>query len=597
MKQKLHILFLFLIISISSFAQVANQPSDLIVCDGDNDGLEMFDLSVLDFEVIGSQNPTGFVITYHETLSDANNQVNALPIPYSNIVPWVQTIYVRLEDSFTGIFDVVSVNLIINPVPYAVQPTSLNLCDEVGDIYDEITVFDLTVKDMEITNGNTDWSVTYYETYDEAQAQTNGITNPTAYSNRSINGQGANPQTLFVVVTDINTGCVDFVTLTLRVLPNPSGIMGSLNAIELCDEQSNGTATFDLTYNEGSINPSGEPYEISYFLNEVDAYNNSTPIINPNNFTNTNNPQTIFVRVETLAGCFAVLDFDIIVNSLPEIYLESSYSFCEGESIIIDTDLATSNFNYSWTFNGASLPNETQSSLMVTQSGNYTVYVSDFNMGCTNVYAFEVLEVSCTDTDSDGVIDSEEDLNNNGNLEDDDTDNDGIPNFLDDDDDGDNVDTNVEINIAVGRSSMHQFVDTDNDLIENYLDDDDDGDNVLTVDEDYNNNDDPTDDDTNNNTIPDYLESAVALGFNEFSKVTFSLFPNPANNEVTIQLANSNIPSVKVNIYNLQGKSILSDFMLSENNPTLNISHLDRGLYFVEIVTKSVSSVQKLIVN
>jgi len=598
MKQKLLNLFLFLLISVTSFAQVANQPNDYVVCDDDNDGFFIFDLTLLDAEVLGSQSPVDYTITYFAFQSEAELGINPLPSTFSNFVPWQQTIYIRLEDNNTGSYDTTMVNLIVNPIPYTIQPTQIILCDDVGEVGDGITVFDLTVKDAEITNSNADWSVAYYETNADAQAQINVITNPTAYTNSSINGNGANPQTLFVVVTDTNTGCMSFRTLTIRVLPNPSGAMGTPSDIVLCDDDNDGITLFDLTLNEAAINSLGEPFTLSYFINEADALGNFAPILDPINFTNVSNPQTIYVRVETLDGCYALTNFDISVNPLPEIYIESSYSFCVGESVTIDTALSILDYSFQWTLNGNFIPDESQPFLTVTQSGFYEVSVISL-LGCgTTIILINVEEIVCTDSDNDGVIDSDEDINGNGDLEDDDTDDDGIPNYLDSDDDGDNVETIDEITLISERSSnntIHQFIDTDEDSIENYLDEDDDGDNILTIDEDYNNNGDPTDDDTNTNGIPDYLESSVALNVNQFTTIEFKLFPNPTKDEVSIQFNISQVETIKIKVYDVQGKRVNVSHNTDENIILLNTSHLSSGLYFVELQNGAIKSIQKLI--
>ncbi|NRR91886.1 T9SS type A sorting domain-containing protein [Winogradskyella undariae] len=589
MKQKLLNLFLFLIISITSFAQVANQPNDYVVCDDDNDGFALFDLTYLDVQVLGSQSAEDYTITYHETQSDAINGINALYYLYVNNTDWLQIIYVRLEVNNTGSYDTTELSLVVNPTPIVTASTSLELCD---DNADEIAVFDLTVNNLEITQVNTDWTVAYYETQSDAQAQMNMISNSIAYTNTS------NPQTLFAAVTDTNTGCVGITPLTIRVLPNPSGAMGNPSDIMLCDDDNDGITDFDLTLNEGEINPSGEPFTLSYFINEADALGNFAPL-DPTNFTNVSNPQTIYVRVEGSSGCFALTDFVISVNPLPEIYLESSYSFCTGSTLVLETGLSVFDYYFEWDFNGNTIQGENLPSLTVTEPGEYDVLLYSSDFGCSSSTFIIVEEVSCTDSDGDGVIDSDEDINGNDNLEDDDTDGDDIPNYLDSDDDGDNVATIDEINIVLGRSNntIHQFVDTDEDDIENYLDDDDDGDGILTIDEDYNDNGDPTDDDTNSNTIPDYLESSVALSLNEFNVTRFNMFPNPAKENVTIQLASSYFETGSVNIYNIQGKAILKHIKFEGNSSILDISSLESGLYFVELTIGNTATVQKLIVN
>ena len=587
MKKITLLISFFYYLTISS--QVAYQPNDLVLCDDDNDGFSQFDLSVVIPQVLDSQNPTDFSLSFYVSQMDADNGVTPLLNSgnYSNISN-PQPIFVRLEDVTTGNFDTTTFNLIVNSSPILNQPTPLELCD-FNNPGDEQEVFALEYASAEILNGQTGISLTIHETIEDAENAVNPILSP--YVNTS------NPQTIFVRAENDITGCFNTVTITLKVNPIPSP-ESNVNPIEVCDDDNDGIAVFDLTYKDTEITAGNFDWSVAYYVSSADAQMQTNVIPNPTQFTNTVSPQTIYARVvDTNTGCFAVVDFDMIVNSLPEIDIESSYDFCVGDSLILDTELSASDYAFQWVFNGNTIPGEMQSSITVTQSGLYNVTVIALS-GCGAVTTMiNVEEVSCTDADSDGVIDSDEDLNDNGNLEDDDTDGDDIPNYLDDDDDGDGVETIIEINIVLGRSTIHPFVDTDNDLIENYLDNDDDGDGVLTIDEDYNNNGDPTDDDTNMNTIPDYLENSVALGVGDYSITIFKLFPNPTKDEVNIQLATSNFGAGKVNIYNIQGKAILKQIMLDENTSTIDISSLESGLYFVELAVGNTSTVQKLIVN
>ena len=56
LKQKLFNLFLFLTISVASFAQIANQSSDFIRCDQNGDGSESFFLDEKKPEILLDQN-------------------------------------------------------------------------------------------------------------------------------------------------------------------------------------------------------------------------------------------------------------------------------------------------------------------------------------------------------------------------------------------------------------------------------------------------------------------------------------------------------------------------------------------------------------
>ncbi|WP_178983908.1 T9SS type A sorting domain-containing protein [Winogradskyella helgolandensis] len=92
-------------------------------------------------------------------------------------------------------------------------------------------------------------------------------------------------------------------------------------------------------------------------------------------------------------------------------------------------------------------------------------------------------------------------------------------------------------------------------------------------------------------------EFVETLSVNGFDSTSFSLFPNPAKENVTIQLASTNFETGSVNIYNIQGKAILKPVNFEGNSSILDISSLESGLYFVELTIGNTSTVQKLIVN
>jgi len=74
-------------------------------------------------------------------------------------------------------------------------------------------------------------------------------------------------------------------------------------------------------------------------------------------------------------------------------------------------------------------------------------------------------------------------------------------------------------------------------------------------------------------------------------EMTFSIFPNPANNNITIE---STTPFNKVEIVNFLGQTVYSQ---NNNGETTNIdvSNLNGGIYFVRIVTETGASVQKFV--
>lgn len=297
--------------------------------------------------------------------------------------------------------------------------------------------------------------------------------------------------------------------------------------------------------------------------------------------------------------CFTVAYIDIVEPSPLEACLNVSFTeFDLGskvDEILNGTVDVTLTFHE--TFSNA-INNINALDLIYTNSvANQILYVraQDIANGCYRIVELELISIDCLDSDGDGVIDSEEDVNGNGNLDDDDTDMDSIANYLDEDDDGDNVDTIVELSIEDGRT-MHNFIDTDGDLIENYLDDDDDGDGLLTIDEDYNNNGDPTDDDTNTNGIPDYLENGVALSVENYNISYFSIYPNPTNGILNVngQIGNQ----LSVAIYDIQGKLISDELYKTDStNFQVDVSNLSTGLYVIKFYNNEFQEIKKLIIN
>ncbi len=316
--------------------QVPTVIESYVICDSDDDGLAQFDLTTKDEEILNGQDALAVDLTYHISAANAETGDN----PIINVNNYInngnpQIIYVRLFDPITECYDTGQFDLMVSLPPVAIQPTQLSECDDLGEVPgDEYTVFDLTVKNSEITGGNGSWSVDYYETNEDAQAQDNAIPDPTQYTNTEINGQSANPQTLFAVVTDTNTGCVDMVTLTLRVLPNPTPTPSNLLPnIELCDDLNTGDGieVFDLTVNETLIRNGELGVTISYYETQYNADLDIDPIPDPTQYTNIDTPeQEIYVRMTKVAtGCYALVDFTIVVHPLPEVVAVTDFIQCE----------------------------------------------------------------------------------------------------------------------------------------------------------------------------------------------------------------------------------------------------------------------------
>nr|WP_321233679.1 gliding motility-associated C-terminal domain-containing protein [uncultured Psychroserpens sp.] len=206
---------------------VANEVDDMVTCDDISaDEIEDFDLSTQTAGILGTQSDTDFNVTYHLTQDDATNNVNPLPLNYTNISN-PQTIYVRVEnDNDTQCVDYTTFELIISgPTPDA---TSVPI-EECDDDADGVALFDLVAHDANVLNGQDDtiFTVSYYETEADAEAGTNAIDTSVLYSSGS--------QTIYTrVESNVAFDCYSTTPFDLIVKPLPSTSFTTDFEYEVC---------------------------------------------------------------------------------------------------------------------------------------------------------------------------------------------------------------------------------------------------------------------------------------------------------------------------------------------------------------------------
>ncbi|QAA81808.1 T9SS type B sorting domain-containing protein [Aequorivita sp. H23M31] len=313
-------------------------PTPLRLCDDDTDGLQIFDLTVKEPEMLGGMDPAQYDLYYYETEADAVaagdlaltapdfSGAIVTPAAYQNTVPFHQTVYVLAvgnalntspHNGGEGCYDIVPLELFVDPLPVPIQPLPYELCDDLasGSDSDQISTFDLTTRNREITGGDLSLSVTWFETYAD-EAMDNPIPNPRAYQNREIPPAPLNPMTIVARVTN-NFGCSATITLTLVV--NPLPVPAVPTPLEVCDGDNNGFAEFDLTEKDIEITNGEQDVTIRYYTTRALAEIGSlldqifSPYTNDNPFFD-----TVWARVErTTTGCYAVVPLQLIVNPVP----------------------------------------------------------------------------------------------------------------------------------------------------------------------------------------------------------------------------------------------------------------------------------------
>ena len=407
---------------------------DIIVCDDDYNDIALFDLTQREEDILGEQSSSEVILTYHESLLDAETGDSPIvnTTSYQNLSN-PQTIYVRLEDTVNGCVNTGTFNLIVTLPPEIVQAEPLQECDD--EIADQITEFDLTIKDSEITDGNIDWEVIYYETQQDAFDAVNPIENPEAYSNTSVAGNPANPQTLYVAVVN-EFGCIAYNYLTIEVLPNPTPNLDPSN-IEQCDNNNAGDLIeiFDITVHEDYILNGESGVSIAYHESLEDALNGVNPIIDPSNYANIiPGVQTLYVAVtKNITGCPTVVTFDIIVNPLPDISSVADIVICEvNTDNVYDFDLdeitvqllgSQDVSNFTVTYHETQQDAEDSLNILTSPYTNTSspqqlfVNISNNTTGCFVTgagFTLDVQEAAIANTDAEPAVLEECDIDNDG---------------------------------------------------------------------------------------------------------------------------------------------------------------------------------------
>jgi gliding motility-associated-like protein len=380
-------------------------PDNLILCDDTNPGdlSEVFDLTQNESYILNGE--SNVFASYHLSLEDAENNVGAISTPesYSNSLQ-EETIYVRVTNSLTGCYARVSFSIRVDPLPVALSVTNLLACEDNSDgIFD----FDLESKTTEVLGGQDPsiYQVSYHQSQGDAEALSNSLSSP--YTNIS------NPQMIYVAITNSLTGCsVSSQTFLLEVeeaaVVNPDGIP---IVYELCDtvNANDGSTQFDLSTQSLELLDGQDPsrFELSYHSSIEDALTNSNPL--PLLYENLTNPQVIYARVSNSIApdiCFDIGELTLQVNLLPIVELEERYVLCartNGSEVVItppfiDTGLSGTAYSFQWSYNGDILPLETAPSILATQSGIYSVVVTDIGT---------YIVTSCSSSASTEVIDSD----------------------------------------------------------------------------------------------------------------------------------------------------------------------------------------------
>lgn len=272
--------------------------------DGDDtNGFVEFPLTPADIDsfILNGQDPLQFTVSYHLNQTDADNDTGAITNLYTNDTQ----IIARVENNDNiNCFETIEVNLQVNALPLITNMVELLQCDNDTD---GISDFNLNEANSLISTNSANETFSFYLTLADAQAGTNAIPDPTAYTNTD---PSSNPDIIFVRVENADT-CFRVAQLDLFV--SATQIPANIEILyEICDvgnvddDIANGVESFDFSDAEAQIRtlaglPTGQDLTFTFYESEADALAELNAIPDISNHRNVNSPfeQEIYVRVDS----------------------------------------------------------------------------------------------------------------------------------------------------------------------------------------------------------------------------------------------------------------------------------------------------------
>ncbi len=247
-----------------------------------------------------------------------------------------------VDDDGTGTGNVTEINEDNNSDSIQVQLLNPQIIGPLEDLFacgdmNETEIFDLSVNVPLAIGNQTNVSIGFYSSQNDADLDSDEISDFVNYENTS------NPQEIFIrVESNEDPNCYVTDSFLLTVIQTP--IAHTPESITVCDDYENdGMALFDLEALSSEIIGNQQNTLLSFYETENDALSGTTPISDTENYQNTENPQTIYVRVENslLGSCFSITSFTLTVKALDPIVV-----LCELEKCDEGFDTATFDFNH-----------------------------------------------------------------------------------------------------------------------------------------------------------------------------------------------------------------------------------------------------------
>lgn len=325
------------------------------VANSDTDNITHFSLDETSI-IAGIRPPVNTTVFFYENATDRTNSLNEIDITnFRNDITKNDVTAISGGIQFPIYYKILSdVNndcqglgqfyVQIDAVPTETIVSDLELCDDAVDgspTNGIVQSFDLESQTPLILGmqSDADFTVTYHISAADANSGNAPLVSPYANTIRD-------SQQIFVRVTNNATGCFTDHT-SFNVIVNPLPIANFVDDLEICDDNSDGSArngfsqNIDLESQTSGILGTQDPttFSVTYHRTLADAQSGTTPLVSP--YTNSiPNRETIYVRVYNVAtGCTnGISNFDVIINPEPTSETISNLSYCDNNLDSDDTN-------------------------------------------------------------------------------------------------------------------------------------------------------------------------------------------------------------------------------------------------------------------
>ena len=290
------------IVGLKPNIPMLSQAVSLLECDADNNGTATFNLTNA---TVLLTNETGVNFTYFTSLTDLQNNTNAIATPtsYQNISPNI--IYVRLTKDVNYCDTYGTITLIPFYEEYTF-PALTTFCDNNAD-GTEIINLATTVYGFLNSYSPTTISLEFYNSNADAVAGIDSISNVYTFTNFST--------PIFVKIINIATNCAIIKPLNYNFY---SPIVLTPFSTKICDIDRNDSEIINVSNYFNALNATFSNYIITSYLSQNGAENEvASEIISNTNYNQITANQTYWIRFQDSAGCYSVSSIAIEIVPYP----------------------------------------------------------------------------------------------------------------------------------------------------------------------------------------------------------------------------------------------------------------------------------------